>query len=68
MKEAKPYWYSNMAYSMEPYSICPHFPQLIKVIFIMFTFPIIQQCDLVQLIGRMVKVTITSPLQSLNSN
>ena len=28
MKESKPYWRDNMAYSMEPYIICLHFPNM----------------------------------------
>ena len=30
MKETKPYWYADMAYSMEPYFVCLHFPNLLK--------------------------------------
>ena len=29
MKGTRPYWYHNMAYSMEPYFVCLHFPNLI---------------------------------------
>ena len=31
MKEAKPYWFHNMAYSMEPYFVYIDFPNLIIV-------------------------------------
>ena len=31
MKETKPYWYHNTAFSMEPYFACLHFPNLLIV-------------------------------------
>ena len=30
MKETKPYWYHNTAYSMEPYFVRLDFPNLLK--------------------------------------
>ena len=32
MKETKPYWYHNTAYSRAPYFICCHFPNLFRIV------------------------------------
>ena len=30
MKETKLYWYHNTAYSMDPYFVCLHFPNVVE--------------------------------------
>ena len=41
MKETKPYWYPDTAYSIAAYFICLHFPDLMNLSFDLFLFDIL---------------------------